>query len=220
MNIILGGTYGLGWEIACLMREAGKECYVIGRSYVSVKHGNGAQVDLANRAFVERFVSKLEPLFEENEIESFIWSAGVGCQGDFAMQNDVATMVDVNVTNSLLIAQKVWQKMCQQKHGNFVVISSSTGVKARDNEAVYALTKHAQVGFARSLGLEAERLNCGVCVSLVLPGGMKTPFWGGHKPEGYEAYNDPQKVAKIIIDEINNAENPYHEYSIDRGAAA
>ncbi|MFZ1483911.1 MAG: SDR family oxidoreductase [Candidatus Saccharimonadales bacterium] len=220
MNIILGGTHGLGWEIACLMRKVGNECYIIGRSYDSAKHGKGARVDLANREAVENFIFKLDSLFVENEIESFIWSAGVGYQGDFELQQDVATTVDINVTNSLLIAQKVWQKMCQQDSGKFVVISSSTGTKARDNEAVYALTKHAQVGFARSLGLEAERLNCGVFVSLVLPGGMKTPFWDGHKPEGYETYNDPQKVAQIIIDEISRVNDTYHEYSIDRGAAA
>ncbi len=201
------------------MRNAGNECYVIGRSYDSTKHGEGAQVDLANREAVENFISKLDSLFAENEMESLIWSAGVGYQGDFAVQNDVATMVDVNVTNSLLIAQKIWQKMCQQGHGNFVVISSSTGTKARDNEAVYALTKHAQVGFARSLGLESERLKSGVNVTLVLPGGMKTPFWDGHKPEGYETYNDPQKVAQIIIDQMKSKDETYHEYSIERGSA-
>lgn len=219
MNIILGGTHGVGWEITRLMRDTGNECYVIGRSYETAKHGEGAQLDLADRASVERLVSKLEPLLADNEIESFIWAAGIGYQGYFELQQDVATMVDVNVTHSLLIAQKIWQKMLKQNSGKFVIISSSTGTKARDNEAVYALTKHAQVGFARSLGLESGRLKSGVKVTLVLPGGMKTPFWEGHKPNEYDTFNDPLKVAQLIIATMGNTDSAYQELTIDRGSA-
>lgn len=217
MNIVVGGTHGLGWEIAKQLRERGEECFVIGRSYNQVDHGAGASLDLANRENVSQFISTHNKLLEG--VDSFYWCAGIGYKGDFSAQEDLLKMIDVNISNILPLLQKVWQNMVSMNKGNIIVVSSSTGIKARTDEALYALTKHAQVGFARSLGLEAERLNINVHVRLVLPGGMQTPFWKGNLPDGYNGYNNPVKVAALILDGVYKQHNNFEEQIIERGEA-
>lgn len=53
MNLILGGTSGLGHKVAKYLQEQGEETFVIGRSYDASVHGDGVSVDLANRQEVD-----------------------------------------------------------------------------------------------------------------------------------------------------------------------
>ena len=99
---------------------------------------------------------------------------------------------------------------------NFVVISSSSGVKPRSDEAIYVATKHAQVGFARSLGMENQNPN--IKVSLFMPGGMQTPFWDKNPTPDYDSFLDPQKVAGKIMSTINEQGDLFKETEIPRGS--
>ena len=214
MHVILGGTRGLGWEFAQQLRSAGHMVFVLGRSYDPALHGEGCVGDLHSESSAQDAVSKLNDI----EIESFYWSTGVIYKGDFSAQKDPHQMVNVNLSNPLLLVQYAWNQMLKRNAGRMVIISSTTGVKARTNEAVYALTKHAQVGFARSLGLEAERLKSRVKVQLVIPGGMRTGFWDEYAmdPEIYSTYNEPNKVAAKILS--SQTEETFSEIVIDRGS--
>lgn len=119
----------------------------------------------------------------------------------------------------LPVAQKAWKKLSEVDSGKFVVVSSTSGVRARPNEAVYAAIKHAQVGLTRSLGLEAERLNLPMKVSLFLPGGMQTSFWEeSQRPEAFDSFLDPAKVAAEIIKDIDSQEDTFYERTIERGS--
>jgi short-subunit dehydrogenase len=152
-------------------------------------------------------------------LKGFYWVAGYGYNGDFATQGDAERMVAVNFGNVVPIAQNIWKQMSKSdKSTRFVVVSSTTGTKARAEEAVYAATKHAQVGFARSLGMESERLKSKAKVALFLPGGMRTPFWKGKEPTGYESYLDPKKVAARIVSQVRDQSEHFQEDLIVRGA--
>lgn len=214
MNIILGGTHGLGAELANQLQTQDQEVFVIGRSYEEMTPHKGLAADLASLEDVER----VKKLVSSSVVESFFWVAGYGYVGDFSDQPEVAKMAQVNFANVLPIAQEVWRRLSQTNGGKFVVVSSTTGIKARANEVVYAATKHAQVGFTRSLGLEAERLNLPVKVALFLPGGMQTPFWGNDRPEIFDSFLDPAKVAAEIIKDTNSQKDIYYERTIDRGS--
>jgi short-subunit dehydrogenase len=216
MNIILGGTHGLGWELADQLRENDDDTYVIGRSYDEGKHGKGLSIDLSDRDDVNNLINFID---SQNDSFSFYWPAGIGYTGDFAEQEDVQQMVDVNLANVVPVIQKVWQKMLTANEATrLVIVSSTTGFKPRKNEAVYAATKHGQVGFARSLGLESERLKSNIKVSLFMPGGMQTPFWDGGRPALYDEFLDPAKVADRIIEKTGNQTDPFYEEVIERGS--
>jgi 3-oxoacyl-[acyl-carrier protein] reductase len=145
--------------------------------------------------------------------------AGYGYNGDFAAQSSPKQMVDVDFANVLPLAQAAWkQQLKSDMSTHFVVIASTTGTKARADEAVYAAAKHAQVGFARSLGLESERLKSRIKVALFLPGGMRTPFWDGNIPDGYENFLDPKKVAARVVSKTRSQADHFLEDRIERGS--
>lgn len=213
MNIVLGGTHGLGAEIAKQLEAQGREAFLIGRSYNESSSRKGLAADLSSNEDIERIKNVISSL----DIEAFFWVAGYGYIGDFSTQSNVLRMGQVNFTNVLPIAQEAWKKLSQVDKSKFIVISSTSGIKPRANEAIYAATKHAQVGFTRSLGLEAERLELPIKVALFLPGGMRTPFWEA-RPEIFDSFLDPVKVAAEIIKDTDVQKDTYYERTIDRGS--
>ncbi|HXE10221.1 MAG TPA: SDR family oxidoreductase [Verrucomicrobiae bacterium] len=215
MNIIIGGTHGLGQEIATELRRRGEETFVVGRTYEEVKHGPGMRANLA----LDADIKVLKNFIKKTDFSGFYWVAGYGYKGDFAEQPEPDAMVKVNLANVLPVAQTAWKKLLKaDAQSHFVVISSMTGIKAREDEAVYAATKHGQVGFTRSLGLESERLKTPVKVALFLPGGMHTPFWDGNEPPNLSEFLDPHKVARHVIEKVVKQKKRFYEEEIARGS--
>ena len=218
MNILLGGTYGLGAEVADRLRDDDQDVFIVGRSFSEAKHGAGMAVDLSRPDSANRLVDCIQSQVGKSALEGFYWLAGHGYTGNFSDQTDGREMMLSNFTNVIPIAQAAWNAMAAQDHGNFVVVSSTTGIRARSNEAVYSASKHAQVGFTRSLGLEAERLQSNVHVSLFMPGGMRTPFWDGKRPENYGTFLDAKKVAHRIVAGVKGQKSNFYEEIIERGS--
>mgnify|MGYP000980940326 CR=1 FL=1 len=217
MNIIVGGTHGLGREIADILQRNGQTMCVIGRSYKQQQHGNGLKIDLASADDALKLAQYIRDLVAQEL--NFYWISGYGYTGDFSAQESPDTMAAVNFGHMLPAAQAVWQRLLTAAQvGRFVVVSSTTGIKPRTHEAVYAGTKHAQVGFTRSLGLESERLGAKVKVSLFMPGGMQTPFWEGKRPADFDTFLDPAKVAQRIVERVEGQTGAYYEEVIERGS--
>lgn len=217
MNIIIGGTTGLGQEIAKKLKATGQETFIVGRSYTEAEHGPGRKVDLSKTKDATDLAAKIREL-TAGPI-NFYWVAGYGYVGNFSEQDSPEQMAAVNFGNVLPAAQHAFTSMlAPAEASHFVVVSSTTGYKARTNEAVYAGTKHAQVGFTRSLGLEAERLGSNIKVALFMPGGMQTPFWDRKRPDAYDAFLDPKKVADHIVTAVQLQDAPFYEEVIERGS--
>lgn len=219
--LILGGTKGLGKEIALKSLHDGDKIVVAGSSVVREYEEDGITYipcDLLARRSVNDLISKIE----NNQlppISKFFWVAGRLLKGDFAKQSsrEIDEVMSVNFVNPTLIARAVWAQMQKAtEECQFVVISSSSGVKARKDEAVYVATKHAQVGFTRSLGMENSNPN--VKVSLFMPGGMKTSFWDKNPTPDYDSFLDPKKVAQNVVVLSMFQDDLYEEYEIPRGS--
>lgn len=218
MNIVLGGTSGLGEKLADQLRGSSQEAFVVGSSHDEFYHGKGMAVDLRDLGDVEKLTRHINGMGEK-ALNGFYWVAGYGYTGDFADQEDALEMGLVNYAHVIPIAQVAWKKMLSQEvGGNFVVVSSTTGERVRNNEAVYGGSKFAQVGFAKDLGAEAERLESNVRVSLFMPGGMRTPFWDSNPPENYDHFLDPEKVARAILKDVSAEQGNYYERTIERGS--
>ena len=219
MHIILGGTSGLGWEIAQLLRGRGERALVLGKFHNESDFGEGFAFDLHEEESVNWAVGELERRLGDEPVQSFVWAAGFGWRGNFADQPDVRSMAVVNFAGALPLVQSVWRRMTNEPSlSNFVVLSSTSGVKSRPDEAVYVATKYAQTGLARSLGQEAEARHENCQVSLFILGGMKTRFWQGREPKHYEHYNDPNKVALRVVESFSGQSEPYLEVVIPRGS--
>jgi NADP-dependent 3-hydroxy acid dehydrogenase YdfG len=83
-------------------------------------------------------------------------------------------MMDTNVRSTFLFTRQVVPIMVKQKSGTILMISSMAGVYGFGGEAVYCMTKFAQVGFAQAL--DRELRESGIKVGAICPGGVKTEF--------------------------------------------
>ena len=219
MHIILGGTSGLGREMARQLRESGKRVLVLGKTHNTQEHGEGFQLDVYYLEQVEAAPAQIEQILGDDNVEQFVWAAGYGWRGNFEDQSDARSMAEVNFAGALPLVQWAWRKMAQQNQKSVLtIIGSTSSVKARADEAVYVATKHAQAGLARSLGMQADEQKLPVKVALFLPGAMKTPFWNGRElPADYVFFNDPAKIATHIINAIEHQQQPYLEWPLPKG---
>jgi 3-oxoacyl-[acyl-carrier protein] reductase len=83
--------------------------------------------------------------------------------------------------------------------GDIVIVSSVAGFRGGDDEAVYAGTKHAQVGLAGSLDRELREQ--GVRVTLICPAGTATEFAVG----AGRVDNDPRFAEWLTADDVAHA---------------
>ena len=77
-------------------------------------------------------------------------------------------MMDVNVRSTFLFTRHAVPTMVAQGSGTILMISSMAGIYGFGGEAVYCMTKFAQVGFAQALDKEL-RPN-GIKVGVICPG--------------------------------------------------
>ena len=87
---------------------------------------------------------------------------------------DYDEMMDTNVRSTFLFSRHTVPVMLKQKSGTILMVSSMAGVYGFGGQAVYCMTKFAQVGFAQSL--DRELRENGIKVGVICPGGVKTEF--------------------------------------------
>ncbi len=217
-TLILGSTKGLGKEIALQCRNKGWHTVEVGSSIADAQNDNRTflNCDLTSAESVELLIEKLKNLEPINQL---YWVAGVLLKGEFLDQDsaEIFRTIDVNFRNAIPIVHFVWKQMQDSAAlSNIIAIASSSGKKARFDEAVYVATKFAQVGFMQSLGLENKNENLKIC--LVLPGGMKTQLWDRIPTNDYDSFLDPSRVANKIMSFVANQQESYAELEIPRGS--
>ena len=114
---------------------------------------------------------------------------------------DYDGLMDTNVRSTFLFTRHTVPVMLQQKSGTILMISSMAGVYGFGGEAVYCMTKFAQVGFAQAL--DRELRENGIKVGAICPGGVKTEFAIGkgrtEKGVADSEMLDPEDVAGVVL---------------------
>ena len=136
-------------------------------------------------------------------LDTMVANAGIGAYGGLLDLADaqLTEMVETNFLGTVWSARSaVKQFRAQGDGGDLVIVSSVAGYRGGADEAVYAGTKHAQVGFAGSLDRELRAE--GTRVTLIAPAGTATEFAiGAGRTEGspdLDAYLRPEDVAHAI----------------------
>jgi NADP-dependent 3-hydroxy acid dehydrogenase YdfG len=136
-------------------------------------------------------------------VDTVVANAGIGAYGGILDLEDgvLREMVETNYLGT------VWTVRAGVRHmrghgqgGDIVIISSVAGFRGGADEAVYAGTKHAQVGLGGSLDRELREE--GIRVTLVCPAGTSTEFAiGAGREEGSPELDDylrPEDVAHAV----------------------
>jgi len=110
-------------------------------------------------------------------------------------------LMDTNVRSTFAFTRHTVPVMLRQKTGTILMISSMAGVYGFGGEAVYCMTKFAQVGFAQAL--DRELRESGIKVGAICPGGVKTEFALGKgrnaKDVAASGMLEPADVAGVVL---------------------
>ncbi|KAL4904563.1 hypothetical protein BDW74DRAFT_168200 [Aspergillus multicolor] len=120
-----------------------------------------------------------------------------------APDSDRYALLDINLTHPIRTTQLAISHFLRSdtdstRRKAIVHISSIAGQNPSLAAPIYVATKHAISGFVRSLAKLDER--CGIRVTAVAPGVIKTPLWTDH-PEKLKMVDDG-KDAWVTADEV------------------
>jgi len=110
------------------------------------------------------------------QVDAVVANAGIGMYGGILDHSDtaIAEMLETNIGGTVWLTRAAVPELLRHESSDIVIVSSVAGTHARENEAVYAATKHAQMGLGG--GLDRELSKKGVRVTMFCPGGVVTEF--------------------------------------------
>lgn len=179
---VTGASSGIGEALARRLVAAGARVALGARRAERLGHlvdelGDAAiavPMDVRLPKDAERLVVSAVDAF--GHLDAIVANAGVGRYGGILDhgEDELAEMLDVNIAGTIWPIRAAVPRFLERGAGDIVIISSVAGTSARGNEAVYAATKHAQLGLAQ--GLDRELFRRGIRVSAFCPGGVVTEF--------------------------------------------
>jgi 3-oxoacyl-[acyl-carrier protein] reductase len=110
------------------------------------------------------------------QIDSVIVNAGIGLYGGIMDYTDerLNEMMQTNLQGTVWTVRAAVPHLKKNNGGDIVIICSISGYRSKKNQAVYAATKHAQVGLA--IGLDDELREDKIRVTLIAPAATETNF--------------------------------------------
>ncbi|GAB3886885.1 SDR family oxidoreductase [Kibdelosporangium lantanae] len=195
--LITGGASGLGAATVNAVRDQGGTPYVIDIAPpdASVEH---VTADLADSEATERAVQALAER-ADGRFDGVFTAAGIDSCGPLSgvSTKDWERVVHVNLLGTAAVVRAALPYL---DGGTIVTCASTLGIKAVGDATAYCASKFGVVGFTRALAAElAGRIG----VTLLIPGGMWTPFFDGrtdqYKPPPDAKLNTPEHVAGTVV---------------------
>jgi NADP-dependent 3-hydroxy acid dehydrogenase YdfG len=210
--VITGASAGIGEACAHALAGAGASLVLTARrterleALKSTLEARGARIAIvAGDARDERTAIETVKAATDSfgHVDILVNNAGAGNYKNLVdtSADEYDELMDTNVRSTFLFTKHVVPRMIAQKSGTILMISSMAGVYGFGGEAVYCMTKFAQVGFAQALDRELRA--SGIKVGAICPGGVKTEFaLGKGRTESGVAASDmlePQDVASVVL---------------------
>lgn len=183
--VVTGASKGIGRAIALKMASEGCDVAIFGRNekdlaetQIEIEKANVKAYtyigDVSDEAFVGRSIKKIEQ--ECGRIDHLINNAGMGIFKPLleASFEDFRLQVEANLYGIFHFSKAVLPGMIKQKKGSIINISSLAGKNALVGGTMYTATKHAVMGFTRSLMLEVREYN--IRVAVICPGSVDSSF--------------------------------------------
>ena len=200
--IITGGGTGIGKAIAERLSKEGAQIIIGGVDFIQTsdnqygkKNINGftlakkvaetlknkgsiaiaIEVDVTKEKQVDNMISKTVSMF--GKIDIVVNCAGV-ITSKYVVdlsEDDWDIVIDVNAKGTFLVNRAAAKQMIKQKYGKIINISSIAGKTGYTRSAHYCASKHAVIGFTKSLALELAKEN--VTVNTICPGIVDTQMW-------------------------------------------
>lgn len=198
--LIAGGASGLGAATVHAVQRHGGTPLVIDIAKPVPDHVPYVWADLADTSTVDEAVRELADTVQ-GQLHGVFTPAGIDSCGplDRVSAKDWERVVHVNLLGTAAVVRAALPYL-KSTRGRIVTCASTLGIKAVSDATAYCASKFGVVGFTRALAAE---LAGDVGVTLLIPGGMRTPFFDGrdeqYKPPADAKLNDPENVAETVV---------------------
>ena len=206
--IVTGAASGIGRATAQRLTSQGVRVAGLDRNPVEDANVFAVTVDISNEASVNEAVSLARA--ELGPIDILVNAAGMAAGGEIDGVGFVEVWhetLDVNLTGAMLLVRACMADLLRDGAGRIVNVASTEALTAARRTTPYTVSKHALLGFTRSLAVELG--GRGVTANCVCPGatltGMTAPipedsrntFARRHIPAG--RYGRPEEIAYMIV---------------------
>ena len=195
--VVIGGTSGLGLELASLLKASHREVFITGRRRPSDLRGTSFhQLNLSGDGYMGRINDMFMRL---GAVDTVVYAAGFSQIGNLEelARSSIEDMIQVGLSAPTMVLRTVLQ--FQKKLPTFVAITSTSQWTPRADEPVYCATKAGLAMLAESVSLSGsiqQTLTVGVS-------GMKTSFWDKVSRDT-STMLDPALVAEKIMDSLKD----------------
>ena len=191
-TLIIGGTSGLGLELAKDFNLDGNEVYVTGRRELNETGLHYERFDLAEPDLPKRIGQMVMKL---PEINTLVYAAGYFQEGRITDLSDgeIEQMIDVGGRGLIYFVKAILDK--QGSLDELVTITSTSQWTPRKLEPIYNFAKAGAAHFSNAMAEDGR-------VSKVLvagPAGMNTAFWEGIERDDFDKMLDPKWVANEVM---------------------
>jgi 3-oxoacyl-[acyl-carrier protein] reductase len=208
--VVTGATEGIGRAIAFALARRGGRLAVCARTGVKVEQlvaklkkagvdAAGGACDVSDENDVRTYTDFVRR--ELGPVDVLVNNAGLGYMRDVAEMGtaEFDETMAVNVRGVFLMTRAVLPDMMRRGSGHIVNVASLAGRNPVPGGAAYAASKHAVLGFSKSLMLEVRKH--GIRVMAVCPGSVVTPFFdkSGMGLQHPDRKLQPEDVADVVV---------------------
>jgi uncharacterized protein len=216
--LVTGGSQGLGFSVVKQLLSNDVTVHILSRNINNLNQAKGLvnspklyihQGNSADYKVVDKIVKDI------GKIDILINNAGLWIDGKLE-DNDpeyIDEVIETNVKGVINPTKIVLPSMLENNEGFIINISSTSGLKARPKESIYAASKYAVRGFTDALKEDLKDTN----VKLVgfYPGGMHTQFFSkAGSPKENKDWMDTEKVANIILTILKQDDTLYMDHVV------
>jgi 3-oxoacyl-[acyl-carrier protein] reductase len=217
LAVITGGSRGIGRAIAVKFAKEGMNVIITGRNEKAIRsaeeeiksYGVQCRYYLGNVQDSSHAEMVIKSAIDDfGKVDHLINNAGFGIMKKFtdSTADEFRNQMDVNVFGVYNFTKAAVPHMIKAKKGSIINIASLAGKNAFVGGTMYSATKHALLGFTKSLMLELREFN--IRVASVCPGSVATEF--GQNTPGHQNKNKiltSEDVADSVYAIINLPEN-------------